>query len=874
MPVRRARPLQSIYTDVAGYDLVIAPDNPLADALNRRVESPRFGIFATTPRRLASQRRETAEDRLAFLNVIDQTDHSWKAVSYAIGNVLQCWEHQGHIDAIFEYDSYVDETTEAVVEIMRDLETTSTALSEYTIDPDRAVAVVGIDQLTELERSILPADVDHIELFTDSAFDLPQFNIFASPADIVDALLDTIDTETADDVAVVLDSASQYSSLVESAFEAEGIPYYGGPGFSDDPDHRAFIRLLRLVYRGSGTTVGDIRPLCSSVGIDVDIDHEQKRLDTGEIPELDWITEFCNSAGEFTFAEALERYESRIDRSLTAFYEELDALGIAAKPLTEQRVDDLSFYLQAYEVPVERENEGVLLADAKSSGYVDRPAVFYLGLDESWTHTAPQRPWVNADAQYDRYSRQFQLLLQSGTEQYYLVQETQGGQPVTPCLYLGELLDEEFERFSDLDSMKHTRPTSGRAGGFETENQDVEPNILDTISQSSLNNYVNSPRDYFFSQLLDSPDRDYFREGNLFHDFAEFYVNHPEVISSGERTRQGETGGTEGSLDEIVDLMIEEADPFFHDDAEPLRRRRYRIGLETIVEYLDKNPPADHEFQTGSSGWGTNVVAAYFDKPVDSPLTERWFEDADLGVKGKIDLVRAPDQIVDHKSGSKKSAYSVVSGAATDPPNDTPNFQAPLYLSYIRTQQPETRIEFTFFHFLETLEDVIAEDATPTLEETTTTVPYHPTTFDEFVSSREAYETLLDGYNDCVATFEALGFDRYQEILSTLSFPDTADREELRESAFAEEFTAAVTDATADVDASKGCDQAIRALNGVRQRAFFEEDLDEFGQFLSDQIETINQHKIDGTRFPIDGPGGEPNYRRVDHRDLLLEGER
>ena len=26
-------------------------------------------------------------------------------------------------------------------------------------------------------------------------------------------------------------------------------------------------------------------------------------------------------------------------------------------------------------------------------------------------------------------------------------------------------------------------------------------------------------------------------------------------------------------------------------------------------------------------------------------------------------------------------------------------------------------------------------------------------------------------------------------------------------------------------------------------------------------------------RFPINGPGGEPNYRRVDHRDLLLEGE-
>jgi len=50
------------------------------------------------------------------------------------------------------------------------------------------------------------------------------------------------------------------------------------------------------------------------------------------------------------------------------------------------------------------------------------------------------------------------------------------------------------------------------------------------FSQSSLNTYVNSPRDYFFSRLLETPDKDYFREGNLFHDFAEFYVTHPDVI--------------------------------------------------------------------------------------------------------------------------------------------------------------------------------------------------------------------------------------------------------------------------------------------------------------------------------------------------------
>lgn len=98
MPIDRARSLHSIYEDVAEYDLVIVPNNPLAGALTRRIEQPQFGTFATTPRRLAAGRREQAEDRLAFLNVVQQTDRDWKAVAYAVGNVLQCWEHEGLIE--------------------------------------------------------------------------------------------------------------------------------------------------------------------------------------------------------------------------------------------------------------------------------------------------------------------------------------------------------------------------------------------------------------------------------------------------------------------------------------------------------------------------------------------------------------------------------------------------------------------------------------------------------------------------------------------------------------------------------------------------------------------------------------------------------
>ena len=81
MSIKRSKPIDRLYEEVAEYDLVIVPDAPLASALNRRLEHPHFGPFAITPRRLAARRRETAEDRLAFLEVISQTDFSWKQAS-------------------------------------------------------------------------------------------------------------------------------------------------------------------------------------------------------------------------------------------------------------------------------------------------------------------------------------------------------------------------------------------------------------------------------------------------------------------------------------------------------------------------------------------------------------------------------------------------------------------------------------------------------------------------------------------------------------------------------------------------------------------------------------------------------------------------
>jgi len=453
--ITRAKSIDSLYEECKDFDLVLVPDAPMASALNRRLDQPHFGPFAITPRRLAARRREQAEDRLAFLELIQTADLNWKEASHAVGNILQCWEYQGTANAVLDYEQFATTATHTAVDCIGEMDTTSKRLTEYTIDADTSVAVVGFKQLTELERSILPSDYETVDPFTEeSSFNYPPFRILDSPAAIVDAVLHTVTPENANDVAVVLDAASQYSSLIESALEAADIPYYGGPGFTDNSSHRAFLQLLRHAHAGRDTRVGDVRPLLVQLGLVVDIEHDEKRLRDLDVPEIEWLLEFSADIEAHTLASALDKFETVTGSSLDAFREELERLGIQDDIVTEQAVDRLEFYLQSYEVPIDRENDGVLLADAKSAAYVGRPVVFYLGLDEDWTHSSPRRPWVDRDQEYERNIRQFQLLLQNGVDQYYLVQDTAGGTPVTPCLYFEEILDEEFERFSDLDSIQ------------------------------------------------------------------------------------------------------------------------------------------------------------------------------------------------------------------------------------------------------------------------------------------------------------------------------------------------------------------------------------------------------------------------------------
>ena len=85
--------------------------------------------------------------------------------------------------------------------------------------------------------------------------------------------------------------------------------------------------------------------------------------------------------------------------------------------------------------------------------------------------------------------------------------------------------------------------------------------------------------------------------------------------------------------------MIEEMEPFIRGIDMDVHRTKYQAGVQNIIEFLEENAPETGSLAIENGGYGENTFAEHFGEPVGSDITERWFENEDLGVKGKIGLV-------------------------------------------------------------------------------------------------------------------------------------------------------------------------------------------------------------------------------------------
>ncbi len=860
MPLHEARSIDHLYSSVADYDLVLTAEAPLALALDNRVQTPRIGRLSATPRSYAAQKLFPDDIRPLFSDVIERTDLSWKQAVRALELSIDCWTATGDREAILDYPAFDTPATQTIVTLLNELESSYLVADRTTISAEHDVAVVDEQQLSTLDQKVLPppSEYSSYSSLTDTEIAFPELHIFPSATSIVSTIVDQIDPDTADQFGIVLVEGSLYSALIESALDAQGIPYRGGPGFEEDENVRGLLRLLETAFAGSNQRVSDIRPILTTAGIEVPWDVDNSRVDSLASGQLGTYDEFRETVATGTFRDTLSVYESMVDTRLTELRRELDELGLLDEPVTEDRLTQFQYYLDAFTVPTDtNDRDGVLLAGATSTAYVDRPIVFYVGLGPEWAQTPPDYPWVDPEAFLDADVARFERLLQNGEQRYYFVQETQAGSDVTPCVYLRQLHEEPFETFGDLPHERY----GGRAPGTPISPfsapmvTETTTKPVTTISQSRLQSLANAPRDAYFDRLVETPESLPMVRGTVLHEAAEIHVCDPTVL--GPRR------------EDVLDAMCARLDPYLGDADRAVQRTRLAVGLDAVVAFLQQNPPEEVEYETYDFRNQENELAAELGVELDSPITERWFASPSIGVHGYVDLLQNATALVDYKTGNKNDASAILDAASIDPVDEYPDFQALVYLTKHREERPDERLRIHFVHLLSGVEEAV--HGTPLdPADLVTTLTYVPATFSEFVASRDTFEAVTEyaDSNDRCKALQPLGYEAYRDFFEANELPRAGEDPSRRERV-TERFVEYTQEHVGEYKYVRdGCETVIDDLDDVPTGYVLTSDLDAFEAFVEEQLTALNEYRA--SRFPVAYRDDGPNWDRVDHRDLIL----
>jgi len=834
--------IDSIAEKCREYELVLTPYPSLADTLNSRINA----ATVSTPRKYASEGNENFREKV-FLRLVNENGINWKKANYLLNAAISCWRHTG--EPRLEEDGFSQEEMEKVQKLLKDQPSYLNNLEN--IDYPENIAVLFYNHMDELEKQSLPEQAEKIDVFTQEKRELPQFYIYTSAGTLVQSLIENLEPLDCEDIGIVVSSDSKYRYLIESKLEAEIIPFQKRDSLTDSDQIRTFVSLLRLSFSGKRARVKDLKPILDQLDIEMDGGNGQKLLDSIE-GNLDEFKELFNTIQFLEFGQVFEDlkdfgYENeQLERILR------DS-GMWASEVSRRNINFLEHYIDRF-AEEKRSEEGVLLADPRETVKVDRETVFFIGLGENWEVQVEEYPWISEDKAKSNYRERLASLMNSGDRQVFMVQEKEMERPVRPCNSFVEVLDRKITSFTELDPVRAKPEKFEKGEGFQKEETVIESSEVETLSQSQLNSFVMSPRLYYFSRLLEDEDQLQLEKGNLFHDFAEFYVNYPNYAR-------------DKGQEKFEEIFMEELEPFLDDVERGEIKKEVSLGLGCIMKFLD-SVDIEGEALTECKHRSTNTFAKKLGKGLRVNVTELYFKETGLGASGKIDLVSSETSIVDFKSGRKNSTKNLAlkSKVQTHEDQRWPDFQAPMYLSYLRYRNPEEELEFTYFYFLHKLAEQVKGNGD--IEEMKASLKYYPESFDSFKSKKEVFEDLVSGVaksNSRRKTLEKLGYSKYQKFMEQARFPHVWDKKEIEHTEFVQKFEEMAKKEVGDYKyVEDGVQTAVRKLLEKRITNYFKEDLDEFEDFLNENIDELNRYKEEG--FPLNG-----DVEDLPEKDLLVK---
>ena len=836
--MEKAKTIDQLYEEVKGHETVLTADAGLADALNRRLDKPVKGSFASTPGRLASTGEEESKKDV-FLRAVEETDYSWKQISYALDKIFEAWKHTGELEKILSFERYDKELFQDVTEIIKSSNTSFHSVEETEFSGD--IAVVNLYQFNELDKTTLPDEFEEYSLLTEEEIDLEEFNIYESGLDLVNSLIDNIESLGAENVGIVVRPGSRYQSLLEAYFKSEEISYTRDENISEDDYLRTFISLLETGVTDRKLRVRDVKPLQEGLGF------KYKGEDNQFLDSTDSeLKEFVNILEFMEFGKALEELENISENDLSHIKTLLEDLGLLNKSINSENVSKLGYFIENFDSKLDEENSGVLLADPKNASVIDRPVVFLLGMNREWNESFDEEPWIDEEWLEERNLRDFTLLCQSGDQRYFLVQDRELEEDIKPCFHLDEIIGENIESFRDLPH--RFRDSGSRPEESKFDLKEVEKEIIDYLSQSSLSDLARSPRLFYMSRLVSEAEEEHLKKGELFHDFAEIYYNHPEK--------------TEENLEDISRIFAEELEKIVDDISMIQIETEIKHGLKNLMDFLepDQDYSGDGYVDTDSE----NFFAQELGLEIDTDSTEMYFKKD--GMKGKVDLIESETHLVDFKSGRKKSVKDIVKSSRPETFEDAkfPNFQALMYLAH-HSKYVDGELKFSFVYFLDGLGDILGNRES---EEMTTTIKYVDESFDHKVYSHDLFEFLIRDVkqsNDRRKTLEKIGYTGFEDFFSQMEFPKIFDKDEILETQIYQEFEAYCIEKVGDYKyVRKGVKSMFRKIIEYRNTRYFEEDLENIQAFVEEKIDEIESYEEE--RYPL----GEREVSELGKEDLIV----
>lgn len=692
--MRRAKSIDELYEEVKGYDLVITNDAALATALNGRIDVPRIGGFAYTPRHIAGNEAVpifgagVLGDLRIISEIANETGYSFKHIHSELENIRNIGRYKKDVHRYL-----YSRSSRAIYDSFLGLRTMEKLMDSYVPEDreffrNKKVAVIGIELFDDLDKHFIPIDHDEIDIFGDGEYDIDTIYEVGNDRQIAENIVGLIDKERSNDVAIIMDTVGPISDAVRSALYRQDIPFRNTMSVKDLSQVRDYLQFLSLALSYETLRVRHVRELFSGyMGYFNQRDDEYllHKIEGHLIERTKVLADVMKNIREMTFQEVCDIVVRDVHKPQIRIL--IEDMRLKDAKVSSRLVNELTYAVNNIddlhhneEIP-DNEKKGVLLVDCLNSVYVDRPFVIYLGLGPEWSKNIIGKEYIDKEEEAELNMYRFSALLQQGTSRLYAVNSMRNGKESSPSPV--------FEQMQENASSENMTPISGFndvanviiKGQWVQKNEHIQlttaeerPDHVEVkdwrFSKSTYNNYFACPRAYMYGRFISIPDSESTMFGNIIHEFAEFYLCYPELVK--------------GRVEEFMDMIQERYSGLSSQQMVEIDSSRIRICMTNIIRFIDSlkidSVPLDMDYSKRNR---KNMFMDMHNCTRYSSMMETEFRSREHPLFGNFDLV-IDGRIIDYKTGRAYTHKDIMNKMDITKEQDFFEFQPLIYLSLLK----------------------------------------------------------------------------------------------------------------------------------------------------------------------------------------------